>query len=230
MKALLFDIDGTLVRCHGAGKSALMEAARETYGTFGTMDRFDFQGRTDPIIIRESLPGAGLDEAAIARGLPRMKERYFELLARNIETTGVELLPGVGELLEKLSDRDGVVLGLLTGNYEEGARIKLSAHNLYERFSFGVFGDDAAVRNDLPAVAKDRLRSRFNLDLPYRDMIIIGDTVHDIACAKHAGAVSVAVGTGWAGREVLLSRQPDFYFDDLGDWKDFIEGVVDGMG
>lgn len=230
MKALLFDIDGTLVRCHGAGISALKEAARETYGTFGNMDRFDFQGSTDPIIIRESLSGNGLDEAAVSRGLPRMKELYFEYLARNIASTGVELLPGVEELLEKLSGLDGVILGLLTGNYEEGARIKLSTHGLFERFSFGVFGDDAAVRNDFPAVAKDRLLSRFNLDLPYRDIIIIGDTVHDIACAKHSGAVSVAVGTGWAGREVLLSREPDFYFDDLGDWKGFIDGVVDGMG
>ena len=157
MKALLFDIDGTLVRCHGAGISALMEAARETYGTFGTMDRIDFQGSTDPIIIRESLSGNGLDEAALARGLPRMKELYFERLARNIASTGVEVLPGVEELLEKLSGCSGIILGLLTGNYEEGARIKLSTRSLFERFSFGVFGDDAAVRNDLPAVAKDRL-------------------------------------------------------------------------
>jgi phosphoglycolate phosphatase len=222
IRAILFDIDGTLLKCHGAGKKALVQACTEVFGTIGAMDTVDFQGKTDPLILRESLGITGLSEADINRDIEALKRRYFRYLERNMRESGSVLLPGVEELLERLAGMDSVIQGLLTGNFREGARIKLGHFNLDRYFGFGVFGDDAARRNDMPPIARRIMREQFGLDVPYEDIVIIGDTVHDIECARASGAVSVAVGTGWIDREVLLSRGPDFYFEDMSD----TEGVL----
>jgi phosphoglycolate phosphatase len=226
IKAVLFDIDGTLLKCFGAGKKALVRACQEVFGTVGRMNAVDFQGKTDPLILLESLGIMGYREEDINKNIGELKERYFRHLGEYIFDSTSVLLPGVEEILEKLSGTEGVLLGLLTGNFRESARIKLGRFDLNRFFAFGVFGDDASYRNDMPAVAKDVILRDFGIDLAFGDMVIIGDTVYDIECAKTAGAVSISVGTGWLDREVLLSRNPDFFFEDLGDTGRVMEAIL----
>ncbi len=226
IKAFLFDIDGTLLKCFGAGKQSLSRACEEVFGTVGRMDAVDFQGKTDPLILLESLNVMGFGEEEIHRNLDALKERYFHHLEIGMGDGAAILLPGVERLLERLSRHDGILSGLLTGNFRESARIKLGRFDLNRFFPFGVFGDDAADRNEMPAIARRLIRETFGFDIGFRDTIIIGDTVYDIECAKSAGAISVSVGTGWADRSALLSLGPDHYFDDLNDTEKVIESIL----
>ncbi|MBP7735175.1 MAG: HAD hydrolase-like protein [Spirochaetes bacterium] len=226
IKAVLFDIDGTLLKCFGAGKKSLIEACMEVFGTIGTMHAVDFQGKTDPLILLESLAIMGFKEEDIHRNIEELKSRYFHHLRTNMYDDSSVLLPGVEDLLERLRDHDGVLLGLLTGNFRESARIKLDRFDLNRFFTFGVFGDDASYRNDMPPIARDMIRDSFNIDIPFRDIAIIGDTVHDIACAKSSGAVSISVGTGWADPGALLDLEPDYFFDDLSDVDEVMKAIL----
>jgi phosphoglycolate phosphatase len=227
IKAVLFDIDGTLLKCYGAGKKSLIDACMEVFGTVGNMHAVDFQGKTDPLILRESLGIMGLGRDDIDRGTPELKKRYFHHLAIYMSDSSSVLMPGVAGLLNALSNTRDVLLGLLTGNFRESARIKLGHFDLNRYFSFGVFGDDAAYRNDMPAIAKRIIRDDFGVDMPFNDIAIIGDTVYDIECAKSSGAKSIAVGTGWAGKEALLAHEPDYFFDDLSDHIPVMGAILD---
>lgn len=223
----MFDIDGTLLKCFGAGKKSLIQACEEVFGTSGAMNTVDFQGKTDPLILLESLEVMGFSEDLIARNIEALKSRYFHHLRKNIYDGTPALLPGVDELLRKLSGVKTVLMGLLTGNFRESAAIKLGRFDLNRYFAFGVYGDDAAFRNHMPAIARKIILDQFDVDVPFRDIIIVGDTLYDIDCAKSAGAVSISVGTGWIEKEKLLSRDPDYFFDDLGD-TDRILGAILG--
>lgn len=226
MKAILFDIDGTILNCNSAGKAALIKATLDTFGTIGRMEKIDFQGKTDPLILNESLSLMGFSEKDIEEKSDSLKEKYFLYLQDFIKTHRVTVFPGIKEILMSLSGRDDVIVGLLTGNFTESAKIKLSSHDLNKYFRFGVYGDDAPVRNLLPGKAKERMTELFDLNIDFKDTIIIGDTVYDVRCAKYSGAVSVAVGTGWSEREILENEKPDFYFDDLSDIEQFMS-IID---
>jgi phosphoglycolate phosphatase len=203
-----------------------MQACTEVFGTMGNMDSVDFQGKTDPLILHESLGVMGFSEDDINRNIDDLKNRYFRYLEHNMKGSGSVLLPGVEELLTRLSGIGSVFRGLLTGNFREGARIKLGHFDLNRYFGFGVFGDDAAYRNDMPPIARRVLREQFEIDIPFEDIVIIGDTVYDIECARASGAVSVAVGTGWAGKEILLSHGPDHYFEDMSDTEEVLAAIA----
>ena len=226
IRAILFDIDGTLIKCFGAGKRSLIRACEEVFGTVGTMEAVDFQGKTDPLILLESLRGMGYGEEDINRNLDALKRRYFHHLEINIRDGASVMLPGVEPLLERLSIQEGVMRGLLTGNFRESARIKLERFGLNRFFAFGVFGDDASLRNDMPPIARRMVRDLAGVDIEYCDMVIIGDTVHDIECARAVGAVSISVGTGWVDREILISLEPDHYFDDLTDTGSNLDAIL----
>ena len=223
IKALLFDIDGTLLKCNGAGRSSLTKATRETFGTVGNMYKVDFQGKTDPIILKESLSTMGIDNLDIQQKTEQLKSRYFKYLKDDLRTHDPILLPGIKEILSKLKNNKNVILGLLTGNFNESAMIKLEHFSLNDYFAFGAYGDDGEHRNQLPHVAKQRIINSTGLDIDFKDMIIIGDTVHDISCAKSVGAVSVSVGTGWCPTEDLLENSPDYFFPDLTNFNEFAQ-------
>jgi len=205
------------MNCSGAGRNALIQASMDTFGTIGEMRRVDFQGKTDPLILRESLGIWGIGSSKDEKNITMLKTNYFRYLSEYINTHDAIVLPGIVELLEALSDNDRIILGLLTGNFTESARIKLGRFDLNRFFRFGVYGDDAPFRDDLPPVAKKILTEEFGLDIPYSDMVIIGDTIYDIRCARAVGAVAIAVGTGWAPKDALLSEKPDHFFDDFSD-------------
>lgn len=223
MITVLFDIDGTILNCNNAGRVSLIQATKEVFGTIGRMEKIDFQGKTDPVILKESLEIMGFSHSDIEEKSGILKQRYFTHLEENIHKYEVILFPGIVEILETLSLKDHVILGLLTGNFYESARIKLERHGLNRFFKFGAFGDDAPVRNMLPAVAKRRIAELYGIDIDFNDTFIIGDTVYDIRCARHAGAVSVSVGTGWVDARTLLDEKPDHFFNDLSDTGRFMK-------
>lgn len=191
------------------------------------MEKLDFQGKTDPVILNESLHMMGFSDEDILNKTGLLKQRYFDHLSENIHNYEVIVFPGIIELLEKLTSMDNIAMGLLTGNFTESAKIKLSRHNLNRFFRFGAFGDDAPIRNLLPEVAKRRMDELFRTDIAYSDTFIIGDTIHDVRCARYAGAVSVAVGTGWGEPEALKNENPDYYFTDLENYNEFIKLLED---
>ncbi|MCL1833551.1 MAG: HAD hydrolase-like protein [Leptospirales bacterium] len=226
-KAVLFDIDGTILNCNRAGRSALIKAAIDTFGTMGKMEIVDFQGKTDPTILQESLSIMGFSNKDIDDKSHILKEKYFYYLKESIKKHEVIVLPGIEDILLKLSEREDILLGLLTGNFTESAAIKLSSHDLNKFFKFGVFGDDAPIRDLLPEAAQRRILKLYNIKIDFKNTIIIGDTIYDVRCAKYSGAVSIAVGTGWGDPEELKKEKPDYYFDDLSNIDKFMKILED---
>ncbi len=216
-KAVLFDIDGTILNCNKAGKHSLIQSCLDVFGTIGKMEMVDFQGKTDPLILTESLSAMGFSDEIIKNGTEKLKEKYFSHLEEKIGKYDTVVLPGIPELLKAISLNENIILGVLTGNFRRSAEIKLKAAGVKEYFAFGAFGDDAPSRNDLPPIAKKRISELYGIEINFEDIFIIGDTVYDIECAKKSGAVSISVGTGWADKEKLFSYQPDYFFEDLSD-------------
>lgn len=217
MKLLLFDIDGTLVLTGGAGMRALNRACEDLVGHRDALDGIPVAGRTDWIILQDTLHRLGRDldsELFVA-----LRDRYLAYLEQEIELPGhgvKGVLPGVRGLLDRLHTRDDVFLGLLTGNFEAGARIKLRHFDLWKYFRCGAFGDDAADRNALVPFAVSRARE-CGVRVTARDVFVVGDTPHDVACALAAGAKPVGVATGRFSVAELRATGADAVFRDLSD-------------
>ncbi len=215
MKLVLFDIDGTLLVCGPQVRPLFASALVEVFGTAGEVDGFDFTGRTDPGIVLDLITGAGLPEALVRERLPRMRSLYTERLGRELDRQGMVLLPGVVEILDRLTRREDVVVALLTGNWEPGARAKLSRFDLDRYFSFGAYGCDGVDRAELPPVALDRAERATGRRFRPEDVLIVGDSVHDISCAHAHGIPCLAVGTGRTPREVLHAAGAEWVIGDL---------------
>ena len=133
-------------------------------------------------------------------------------------------LPGVRTLLDTLAARDDVSLALLTGNFRESAEIKLAHFDLWRYFAWGAFGEEAFERNHLLPIALDRHRER-HAPIDAADVIVIGDTPHDIRCARSGGARVVAVATGNYDASSLRAHAPDLLLDDLSDIAAFLRAI-----
>lgn len=218
MRLLLFDVDGTLVTARGAGRAAFGRALDATYGTTGPIDDYDFRGRTDPRIVFDLMTAAGLDEATIGARLEACYAAYVNgLRALLADGSRVTLMPGVAMLVRTLAARPDVVLGLLTGNLEAGARVKLEPTGLLDCFVVGAFGSDDADRRRLPGIARARARARTGHEIPFERTAIIGDTPLDIDCARACGARAVAVATGFHPAAELAACGPDLLLADFSD-------------
>jgi phosphoglycolate phosphatase len=221
-KLVLFDIDGTLVLTGGAGMRAMNRACESIVGLADALTGIPVAGRTDWIILQDALGriGRGLDASLFAS----LREQYIGHLREEIQLPGrgvTAVLPGVRELLDALASRDDVFLGLLTGNFEQGARIKLEHFDLWRYFACGAFGDDAADRNALVPFALERARG-CGIDVPYGEVLVVGDTPHDVACALAVGALPVAVATGSYTVDQLRASGAEIVFEDLSDTKAFL--------
>jgi phosphoglycolate phosphatase len=226
VRLLLFDVDGTLVRVRGAGRRALKTALDHVYGTSGALDQYDLSGRTDPRIVFDVMEGAGFAREAVRERLGDVFEVYAGGLVDEIgDGRNVTILPGVATLIRRLGETDEVLLGLVTGNIEEGARIKLWPTGLWPYFSVGAFGSDHADRRWLPSLAARRAHALVGYPFRPSEVLVIGDTPYDIECARAFGAVAAAVATGNYTRADLVACQPDLLFDDLGD----VDGVTNTL-
>jgi phosphoglycolate phosphatase-like HAD superfamily hydrolase len=213
-RLLLFDIDGTLLASGGAGIRSLEAAATEKFGD-GNLRGIEIAGRTDSLIARQVLARHGAEQTPEA--IASFLDCYLAHLARMLPLVEGRLLPGVIELLEALKPHRDMVLALLTGNLARGAELKLSHHGVWHYFEFGAYADDHHDRNELGPVARDRAREKHGVEFPPERIFVLGDTPHDIACARAIGARAVAVATGKHTRADLAAHAPEFLFDDLRD-------------
>jgi phosphoglycolate phosphatase len=222
-RLILFDIDGTLVNCGPQVRPIFAAALIEVFGTAGDMNSYSFAGRTDPRIVLDLLTRAGIPEEEVRARLPEMRESYAKRLETALDRQRMRLLPGVAEALEHLAGRDDVALGLLTGNWEPGARTKLSRFDLNRCFGFGAFGCDAVERSDLPPVALERAERHLGRRFRPEETLIVGDTVHDVACAKAHGIPVLAVATGHTPIEALHRSGADRVVADLTAVEDWLD-------
>ena len=223
-RLVLFDIDGTLVLTGGAGLRAMNRACRDVVGHDSALDGVVLAGRTDWIILDDTMRrhGRALDEELLGD----LRQRYLQHLCKEIELPGTGVkraLPGVGQLLGALKDRDDVALGLLTGNFADGAKIKLEHFDLWKYFAFGAFGDDSADRNALVPIAMQRARAQGIADVLPNDVFVVGDTPFDVACALAADAVPVGVATGGFSADQLRRSGAEVVFEDLSNTSAFLE-------
>ncbi len=215
MKFLLFDIDGTLISAGGSGTRSLNLAFRDIFGIDVAFRGFNMGGMTDPLIVKEGLAKHGIPNS---NGIvPQVLESYLSHLRTEIQTDRRHLKPGVLAALDALKTMPQYTVGLLTGNLESGARIKLESFGIYDRFLCGAFGSDHEDRNLLLPVAAHRFREKKQQEIDFSRCIIIGDTPRDVACAKPYGAACIAVATGPYKRADLEETAADVVMDNLGD-------------
>jgi phosphoglycolate phosphatase-like HAD superfamily hydrolase len=230
---VFFDIDATLLLTDGAGRAALRAALEKVYGTSGQLDGYAFHGKTDPQIVVELLTGSGLDERGIRDRMPAMWPVYLEALQRELDARRAEdrvtLLPGVPELLAELEVMEGVSLGLLTGNIEAAARMKLAAAGVTTKFEFGGYGSDSGVRTEIARIAVERSRSRVSDTLGTQVLVVVGDTPEDIACARSVRGRAVAVATGRHSVSELKQAGADVVFSDFSDTEAVLSGILAPM-
>lgn len=229
MKLVLFDIDGTLLRSDGAGRRAVNRALLEVFGSTGP-SAYQFDGKTDPQIVRDLMRHDGHDDARIDRDMRRLLELYVRFLHEELRAPGfvARTLPGVPQLLDALEARADVIIGLLTGNIEPGARAKLGAVGLdYARFRVGAFGSDHEHRPELPAIAQRRTRESLGLHVAGDALVVIGDTPADVTCGRALGARAIGVATGRYSVAELLDHGPAAAFDDLADTAAVMAAILD---
>lgn len=212
---LFFDIDGTMLSTGGAGQRAMELALVEEFRI-----RFPFEdvltaGRTDCGIADEIFLKYQLEDSPQER--QRFMKSYLERLPECLRTLPGALLPGVKELLEQLHRLENVHLSLLTGNYVEGAWIKLRHFGVDHFFKSGGYGDDHPHRDDVARLALQNVRGHLNRHVEGHDTCVIGDTPADIRCARAINARAAAVATGVYSREQLSPHSPDHLFDDLSE-------------
>ena len=215
MRVLLFDIDGTLIRTGGAGKSAMEQAFEKIYGIKNGFDGIQMMGRTDPAILLEAANNHGLvleDEK-----IEQFKKAYFQFLEEEIKVprSGKYICPGITALLASLQNQTNLVLGLLTGNWRYSGFLKLHHFGIDGYFTFGAFADDSSRREDLVPVALKRFKEKYGEKPNQRDVYVIGDTPLDIDCARPYGVCTVGVATGFHSLKELKAAEPDYLFEDF---------------
>ena len=169
-----------------------------------------------------------LPKSSIAKDLPEALSRYLERLATRLAPDHVKAKPGVGPLLDRLAADPGVTLGLLTGNLERGARIKLGPLDFNRHFPFGAYGSDSEDRYTLPTLAVERAYALTGVRFVGQEVVIVGDSVHDVLCGRSIGVRAVAVSTGPTPRGRLLASGPDALLDDFSDLEAALQAILNG--
>ena len=224
-RILLWDIDGTLIRATkpGSFKDYTIPMLEEVFGTAGRLPEMKVSGMTDLQIVGEALKHEGITHEHIRERVHELRESYMKAMHKftgNGEPV-FEVLSGVREVLQAVTDHPRYQSALLTGNIEPAAWLKMELMGLADFFPLpGAFGDESHDRRDLPALAFERICKHLQHELEPRQFIVIGDTPNDIECAKHFGARSLAIGTGrFYSTEAILDCSPDAFLQDLSDVK-----------
>ena len=191
---------------------------------FGISDAFlniPMAGRMDTWILSNAAAAHGVPPSA----LPAFHDAYLVHLERELESPNPQkaVMPGIRPLLDTLASRDDVYLALLTGNYQKAARLKLEHFDLWRYFPCGAFADDAADRNSLLPKALERIRACGGPSVRPADVIVVGDTPHDVACALAAGARPVGVATGSFSVQQLRDSGAETVFENLSDTESFLK-------
>jgi phosphoglycolate phosphatase len=215
---LLFDIDGTLLLSGGAGIRAMTRAFEEVFGVRDGFAGSDVAGRTDRFILSNALISAGVPDTPEQHHL--FREAYVPLLREEIvkpATGRYGLMPGIQALLDHLRDQGSVHFALLTGNYEPAAYVKLGHFGIERFFGWGAFGEESTERDELARIALRRAETRGLPAAAREQSVVIGDTPHDVTCARAIGARVLAVATGNFSEEDLRAAGADVTMPDLSD-------------
>ena len=224
---ILFDVDGTLLLTKGVGRAAMREAGQSLFGEHFTLDGVNLAGNLDPLIWRAAAAQSSVEDTP--EHLAAFRSAYAARLAVHLETAGVVWsLPGAAELVAALAANDSVTLGLLTGNWPETGRGKLEAAGYdLARFPVRVWGDDGPVRAALPPVGMARCGLLRGAGPSAEDVLIIGDTPHDIECARAHGCRVLAVATGQRHSLAELSlHRPDHVVKDFSQTDALLEWIL----
>jgi phosphoglycolate phosphatase-like HAD superfamily hydrolase len=214
IRLILFDVDGTLVHTGGAGVKAFARAFASEFGVQDGTQRLKFAGRTDVSLVREFFTLERIEPSTENFG--RFFESYLRWLRQIIPDCKGGACRGVPEFFEALPGLpEPPLMGLLTGNIKDGARIKLERHNMWHKFPFGGFADDHEDRDQIAAAALRRGSQAFGRELRGDEVLVIGDTPLDIRCGRAIGAKVLAVATGGAPLEELERHKPDWAVPDL---------------
>ncbi len=219
----LFDIDGTLVSAGAAGRRSIERAFAEHCGTRGLFEGFAFNGMTDLGIVRWGLETSGhpVEQARV----DAIVASYLEALADEMpRSPGFMVHPGVERVLDALAANDGVAVGLGTGNLREGARLKLERASLFHRFGFGGFGCDHEDRVEVIRIGAERGAAQLGRSLADCRVVVVGDTLRDVAAAQAIGAETIGVGTGGCAPADLVAAGARRAFRNLEE-----PGVVDAL-
>lgn len=208
---LFWDIDGTLITSGGAGEESFRQALLERYGIIDDLGEIEIAGRTD-LAIAMDLCRKYQDYGCASAELV---ESYLERLPILLSKKKGSVFPGVRELLEWSHEHPEVHNALLTGNVKRGAFLKLKHYGLDRFFEFGAFGDDSPDRNKLGPIALERARILLKKNFHIEYTWVIGDTPHDIRCARVLGCKVLAVATGRFSMEQLQTHHPDLALADL---------------
>jgi phosphoglycolate phosphatase-like HAD superfamily hydrolase len=228
MRLVLFDIDGTLLNSSGAGRAAMQKALNEVFGSPGD-PKYRYDGKTDKQIVRDTMRLEGHTDEHIDSRMDTLLDLYLAGLQTGVASGeyDVRALPGVMEILEALEARDDVILGLLTGNIERGARTKLTAAGIDpNRFRVNAYGSDHEHRPELPAIAQRRASEAMGLEIVGERLVVIGDTPADIECGRSLGAKAIGVASGHYSVEDLRAHNPYAVFESLSPTQEVLQTIV----
>jgi phosphoglycolate phosphatase len=228
-RLVLFDIDGTLLSAGGVSSQAMVDALVAGFGTAGGAFAYDYSGKTDPQIVRDLLRGAGISDERIDAGMTAVLEDYRRRLDARLRPEHVRAKPGVEAVVDALAADARVTLALLTGNIEPCARAKLAPLGLNRHFPFGAYGSDHEDRYRLPQVAVTRATAHTGATFSGEEVVIIGDSVHDVLCGRSLGVRAVAVATGRTSRERLAAERPHALLDDLSDTAAALDQILGAL-
>ena len=231
VRLILFDIDGTLVLTGGAGQRAMNRAFEQLHAVPRVLEGVALAGRTDRAILADAIARVPHPVSLDQEWLVEFATLYCELLEQEMRAGAADgkfVLPGVRPLLDALVARDDVSIGLLTGNIAPAARIKLEYFGLWEYFAWGAFGDLHRDRNALFGLALDAARRHDGTRVEHDRVLVIGDTPHDVTCARSGGAVAIAVATGFSSIDQLRAAGADVVFEDLSDTAAVIDVLTAG--
>ncbi len=229
---ILFDIDATLLRTGGAGMRAMRAAGAHAFHPNFAIEGVPFTGRLDPVILLDLLRANGVEPTA--ENLRRIRSAYHAALPAELATMKTSgALPGVMALLSALAQRSTHVIGLLTGNFPETGKLKLSACGIaVEQFRVQVWGDDSPhvppERHHLPPVARTRFTELLGRPLEFQRITIIGDSPADVDCAKRNGCRCLGVGTGQSTADELRAHGADHAVPDLSDTERLLAWLTAG--
>jgi len=228
MRLVLFDIDGTLLNSEGLGRASMQSALSEVFGSPGNPS-YRYDGKTDKQIVRDVMRLEGHSDEHIDSRMGGLLELYLDGLRAGAKSGkfNVRPLDGVPELLDALESREDVVLGLLTGNVEAGARVKLEAAGIDpDRFRVNAFGSDHEHRPQLPAIAQQRASEKLGLEIVGQRMVVIGDTPADIECGRSLGAKAIGVASGHYTVEQLEQHNAYAVVTSLADTAKLLETIL----
>jgi phosphoglycolate phosphatase len=226
-RLILWDIDGTLMYSGGVAGEAMRASMERVYGSASTEARHSYAGKTDRQIILETFAERGHDE--LIGTLDHFTATYIEELTsrRDAFLTRCRVLDGAAAALERLTTAD-VIQSVLTGNLQPIARIKLDLMGLtrFLDLDSGAYGSDHHRRTELAPIAAARAAQRYGRAFTGADLVVIGDTPHDIDCGRAAGARTIAVATGPFSADALRAHNADIVLENLADTDAVIAAIL----